>query len=113
MRSRRIFTYQKSARLTLVAFKFLAAKAKKKSFVKPILNVRTLDKDKAFMDVVNYVQYNRFETAVDLLKNESPDAFDSIWKRIGDRATSAQKMSRIAEPKVCVICGPTLMLILC
>ena len=51
----------------LAAFRrFLAAKAKNISFVKPILNTHTLDK--VFMDVVNYVQYNRFGTAVNLLK---------------------------------------------
>ena len=44
----------------LAAFRrFLAAKAKNISFVKPILNTHTLDK--VFMDVVNYVQYNRLE----------------------------------------------------
>ena len=38
----------------LVAFKqFLTAKAKNKSFVKPILNAHTLDE--AFTDIVNYV----------------------------------------------------------
>ena len=51
------------------------------------------------MDVVNYVHYNRFGTAVDLLKKESPDAFDSILKRLRDRATSAEEMSRISELK--------------
>ena len=49
----------------LVAFKqLLAAKAKKKSFVKQILNAHTLNE--VFMDLVNYVQY-RFEVANDLL----------------------------------------------
>ena len=83
----------------LVAFKqFLVAKAKKiKSFVKPNLNAHILDK--AFMDIVNYVQYNRFGAAVDLLKKESPDAFDPIFKRLSDRATTAEEMSRISELK--------------
>ena len=50
----------------LTMFKqFLAAKAKNKFFVKPILNAHTLNK--AFMDVVNYVQYNHFEAANDWL----------------------------------------------
>ena len=51
------------------------------------------------MDIVNYVQYNRFGVAVDLLKKESPDAFDSILKRLNDRATTAEEMSRISELK--------------
>ena len=34
------------------------------------------------MDVVNYVQYNRFGAAVDLLKRESPNAFDSYFEKI-------------------------------
>ena len=38
------------------------------------------------MDIVNYVQHNRFGAAVDLLKKESPDAFDPIFKRLCDRA---------------------------
>ena len=49
------------------------------------------------MDVVYYVQYNRFGAAFDLLNKESPDAFDSILKRSSDRATSAEDMSRIAD----------------
>ena len=68
----------------LIAFKeSLAAKAKKKSFAKPILNAHSLDD--AFIDVVNYVQHNRFGAAVDLLKKESPDAFHSILKGIFPR----------------------------
>ena len=64
----------------LVAFKqFLIAKANNKSFVKPNLNAHILDK--AFMDRVNYVQYNRFGVAVDLLKKECPDALDIVLKR--------------------------------
>ena len=51
------------------------------------------------MGIVNYVQYNRFGAAVDLLKNESPDAFDLIFKRLSDRATTAEEMSRISELK--------------
>ena len=48
----------------LVAFKqFFVAKAKNKSFVKPNLNAYILDK--TFMDIVNYVEYNRFGAAVD------------------------------------------------
>ena len=51
------------------------------------------------MDIVNYVQYNRFGATVDLFKRESPDAFDSLLKRLSDRATNAEEMSRIAELK--------------
>ena len=51
------------------------------------------------MDIVNYVGYNRFGAAVDLLKKESPDAFVSILKSLSDRATSAEEISRIAELK--------------
>ena len=82
----------------LVAFKqFLVAKAKNKFFVKPNLNALILYK--AFMDVVNYVQYNRFGAAVDLIKKDSPDAFDAIWKRLSDRFTSAEEISPISELK--------------
>ena len=82
----------------LVAFKqFLVAKAKNECFVKPNLNAHVLDK--TFMNIVNYVQYNRFGAAVDLLKKESPYAFDSILKRLSDRATNAEKISRLFELK--------------
>ena len=81
-----------------IAFKqFFAAEARKKSLTRPILNAHTLEK--AFMDQINYVQYHRFGTAVDLLKKESPDALDSILKRFSDRTTSAEEMSSIAELK--------------
>ena len=66
-------------------------------FAKPIPNAHILDK--ALMDIVNYVQHNRFGAAVDLLEKDSPDAFDSILKRLNDRATSAEEMSRISELK--------------
>ena len=76
---------------------FLAAKVKNKSFVKPILNAHTLEK--AFLDIANYVQYNRFGAAVYFHKKESPEAPDSILKRLSDKANSAEEMSRIAELK--------------
>ena len=83
-----LYILKKSAAY-LIAFKqFLAAKAKNKFVAKPILNVHTLDK--AFMNIVNYVQYNRFGAAVDLLEKGSPGAFDSILKTLNDRATSAE-----------------------
>ena len=80
----------------LVVFKqFLVAKAKNKSFAKPNLKAHILDK--AFMGIVNYVQYNHFGAAVDLLKKETPDAFNSILKRLSDWATSTKEMSCISE----------------
>ena len=69
LRSPDLYVLKKRAAYPVVLKEFLAAKAENKFFVKPILNAHTLNKD-----VVNYVQYNRFETAVDLLPI-SPSSF--------------------------------------
>ena len=55
--------------------------------------------EKAFLDIVNYVQYNRFGAAVYFHKKESPNAPDSILKGLSDKANSAEEMSRIAALK--------------
>ena len=49
------------------------------------------------MGTVNYVRYNRFGAAVDLLKREPLDAFDSTLRRLSDKATSVEEKSRFAK----------------
>ena len=92
-----LYVLKKRTAYPVALKQFLVAKAKNKSFVKPNLNAYILDK--AFTDIVNYVQYNRFGAAVDMFKKESPDAFDSTLKRLSDRATSAEEMNRISKLK--------------
>ena len=51
------------------------------------------------MDVVKFVHRVRFGAAVDLLKNNSPDVFDSIVKQLSDKAANTEDMNRISELK--------------
>ena len=55
------------------------AKVKKVPLVKPKIDASLLHK--AFLDAVKFVQRVRFGAAVDLLKNMSPDVFNSIVKK--------------------------------
>ena len=52
------------------------AKHKRKEFIKPLLNATKLEE--ALLDLIKYVQHKRFGTAVEFLKVNSADAFDSI-----------------------------------
>ena len=45
-----------------------------------MLNANKLDE--AFINIMKYDQQNHFGAAVGLLQKESPDAFDSILKKI-------------------------------
>ena len=61
----------------IVAFKqFILAKARKAAFCRSKLDATYLDD--SLLDVVKYVQSNYFGAAVDCLKNNSPDEFDSF-----------------------------------
>ena len=51
------------------------------------------------MDAVKFVHRVRFGAAVDLLKNNSPDVFDSIVKQLSDKAANTEDMNRISELK--------------
>ena len=68
-------------RLTyLTLFKqFIIAKVKKVPFAEPKIDASLLEN--AFMNAVKFVQRVCFEATVDLLKNSSPDVFDSIIKK--------------------------------
>ena len=84
-------------RLTnLMLFKqFVMAKVKKVPFVKPKIDASLLLK--AFMDAVKFVQRVRFGAAVDLLKNKPPDVFDSIVKKLSDKAANTKDMNCILD----------------
>ena len=61
----------------LVAFtEFVVAKAKGNTFTKPKFDATYLDN--AFIKIVKYVQSRSFGAAVESLKQESPDQFESI-----------------------------------
>ena len=62
-----------------------------------MLNAKKLDE--AFIDIIRYVQQNRFRAAIDLLKNESPDTFESILKKLSAKTTGTEEMRRLAELK--------------
>ena len=80
----------------MIAFKkFLVAKHKRKEFIKPLLNAAKLEE--ALLDLIKYVQHKRFGTAVELLKVNSADAFDSIIKKLRDKVSNTEDMRRISE----------------
>ena len=92
-----LYTLSKRAAY-LVAFKqFNLAKARKAAFCRPKLDAKYLDD--ALLDVVKYVQSNYFGAAVDCLKNNSPDKFDSFLKCMSKKAVDVDDLRRISELK--------------
>ena len=61
-----------------------------KNFIKPLLNAAKFEE--ALLDLIKYVQQKRFGTAVELLKVNSADAFDSIIKKLSDKVSNADDM---------------------
>ena len=92
-----LYTLKKRASY-LIAFKqYFISKVKKQEFRRVELDATFLDN--AFLDVIYYVQRNYFGLVIDLLKKNSPDAFESILKRLSDKTSDVGQMSRIAEMK--------------
>ena len=92
-----LYTLKKRASY-LIAFKqYFISKVKKQEFRRVELGATFLDN--AFLDVIYYVQRNYFGLVIDLLKKDSPDAFESILKRLSDKTSDVGQMSRIAEMK--------------
>ena len=92
-----LYTLSKRAAY-LVAFKqSILAKARKVPFCRPKLDAKYLDD--ALLDVVKYVQLDYFGPAVDYLKNNSPDEFDSFLKRMSEKAVDVDDLRRISELK--------------
>ena len=98
----------------LTAFKeyFIAVKVKKKEFVKPVLNASYLYK--AFVRLLRYVQNECFGSAVEFLKENSPDAFDTLLRKLSAKTNNVIEMHFLNELKTlrklrpCV--GPDLIL---
>ena len=77
----------------LIVFKqYIISKVKKTVFRKPTLDAEFLDN--AFMNVISYVQMDYFKATDELLKRDSPDDFESILKRLNDKAVDAEQMRR-------------------
>ena len=83
----------------LIAFKeYFVAKFKKRAeFKKPILNALYLDR--ALMEAVRYVQFLSFGAAIRLLREDSPDNFDQMLKKLYSNANGADQMRKINELK--------------
>ena len=67
------------------------------AFSKPTLDATSLDL--APMNTAKYVQSNLFGDVVDLLKSDTPDAFGSFLKSLGNVAKNAEQLRRISELK--------------
>ena len=70
-----LYTLKKRCAYLAAFWEFVVAKAKGVAFKKPVLNAGYLDK--AFVNIVKYVQSQRFRAAIELLSKESPDDFES------------------------------------
>ena len=82
----------------LAAFsEFVVAKAKGAAFQKPVLNACYLDK--AFVNIVKYVQSQRFGAAIELLCKESPYEFESILKHLSSKTNDPESKRRLNELK--------------
>jgi len=82
----------------LVAFiDFVIAKARKGSFIKPVLDAAFLDH--AFMRAIRYVQTQCFGPALKMLSNGSPDDYENFLKRLRSKAASAEQIRQINELK--------------
>ena len=92
-----LYTLSKKA-ANLVAFKqFILEKARKAAFCRPKLDAKYLDD--SLLDVVKYVQSNYYVAAVDCLKNNSPDEFDSFLKCMSEKVVDIDDLRWISELK--------------
>ena len=91
-----LYTLKKRSAYPAAFSEFVVAKAEEVAFQKPVLNARWLDK--AFVNIVKYVQSQRFGAAVKLLSKESPDEFESI-KRLGSKTNDPESKRRLNELK--------------
>ena len=55
--------------------------------------------DKAFVNIVKNIQFQRFGAAIKLLSKESPDEFESILKRLGSKTNDPESKRRLNELK--------------
>ena len=93
-----LYTLKKRAAYLIAFKKYFVAKFKKRAeFKKPILNASYLDR--ALMEAVWYVQFLSFGAAIKLLREDSPDKFDQMLKRLYSNANGADEMRKINELK--------------
>ena len=92
-----LYTLKKRCAYLAAFSEFVVAKAKGVAFQKPVLNAGYLDK--AFVNIVKYVQSQRFGAAIELLSKESPDEFESILKRLGSKTNDPDSKCRLNELK--------------
>ena len=59
---------------------FIAVKVKRVIFVKPVIHAKF--SEDVFLTVIKYVQHRCFGAAVELSKSDSPDALESILKKL-------------------------------
>ena len=76
----------------------MTAKKLNMIFQKPCLDSSYLDE--VFIKIVKFVQSRCFGGAVELLSQESPDAFESIVKRLNCRAKDEASIRRVSELKI-------------
>ena len=91
-----LYTLKKRCAYLAAFLEFVVAKAKGVAFQKPVLNASYLDK--AFVNIVKYVQFQRFGAAIKLLSTKSPDEFESI-KRLGSKTNDPESKRRLNELK--------------
>ena len=92
-----LYTLKKRCAYLAAFSEFVVAKAKGVAFQKPVLNASYLDK--AFVNIVKYVQSQRFGAAIKLLSKESPDEFESIFRRLGSKINDPESKRRLNELK--------------
>ena len=99
-----LYTFSKRV-ADLVAFKqFIVTTARKVGFCIPKLDAKYLDD--SLLDVMKYVQSNYLGAAVNCLKNNSPDEFDSFLKRMSEKAVDVNDLRRISELKTLRLLQP-------
>ena len=92
-----LYTLKKRVAYIRAFMQYFTAKMRNIIFVKPTLDANFLDK--ALLDLICYVQRNRFRAAVELLKKETPEAFEAIVKKLSDKATNTTEMKLISKVK--------------
>ena len=97
MTSPDLYTLKKRVAYIRAFTQYFIAKMHKTLFVKPTLDANFLDK--ALLDLIFYVQRNRFGAAVEILKKETSGAFEAIVKKLSDKATNTTEMNLISEVK--------------
>ena len=90
-----LYTLRKRCAYMAAFSEFVVAKAKGVAFQKPALNAGYLDK--AFVNIVKYVQSQWFGAAIELLNKESPDEFESILKRLVSKTNDPDSKRRLNE----------------